>query len=230
MAVARNDVSTVVHLLGAMKPSKKTFVVSTNDDHQGRAEYQQRDTDVIVNGTTALIDACIMGNMTMARALIAAGADVNAAGVGGWTPLMWTSTTNRKDVACMLIRSGACVDAKNAFGRTPLMIASSHGNIRVVRALLDAGADVSSVDINGWSAMMHTANHFGRDRQRASVMRALLTKILTQNASLENSPSILPFMLASPLMIAAMRHDHVLMHLLLHAGADPSWVFNMELM
>lgn len=53
-----------------------------------------------------------------ARALISAGADVNAADVNGVTPLMRASRNGNADVVRELLASGACRDARDSSGRS----------------------------------------------------------------------------------------------------------------
>ena len=57
------------------------------------------------------------GNIEAVKRQIAAGADVNAKYVDGWTPLHLATT---KEVVELLIAKGADVNAKNTNGMTPL--------------------------------------------------------------------------------------------------------------
>lgn len=64
-------------------------------------------------GLTILMMA---GTADIAAALIAAGADVNAASETGVTPLMQAAGTGRADVVRVLLQAGACAAARNANG------------------------------------------------------------------------------------------------------------------
>jgi len=60
-----------------------------------------------------------------ARYLVEHGADVNAAGDYGWTPLHAAAYQGLNDVIEYLVSKGANIDAKDALGQTPLSIALS---------------------------------------------------------------------------------------------------------
>ena len=84
-----------------------------------------RDNDF---GKTPLFYAIQFNNLAGAKALIDAGADVNAA------------YYNKRDDGCSSI---------TGWGRTPLMHAAQHGSIQMVDLLIARGANVSSLDDNG---------------------------------------------------------------------------------
>jgi hypothetical protein len=54
------------------------------------------------------------------RLLIAKGADVNAKGRSGWTPLHFAANGGHREVAKLLIAKGADLNAKTSDGVTPL--------------------------------------------------------------------------------------------------------------
>ena len=86
------------------------------------------------------------------KALIAAGADVNAKNDDGETPLMWS--TDETTVKA-LIKAGADVNARDRKGRTPLMYQYSP---KVDKVLIDAGADVHARDAQGMTALHHVSS------------------------------------------------------------------------
>lgn len=81
------------------------------------------------------------GNPEAAKALIAAGADVNRASKYGNMPLHAAGGDGNLAVLKILIAAGAKVDARNTDGETPLHIAAEEGHANTATALLDAGAD-----------------------------------------------------------------------------------------
>ena len=73
-----------------------------------------------ITGLTALHQAAFHGHTAIARLLIGAGADVNAANRRGETPLHSTVYWGHREIAGLLIANGAAVNAKLENGQTPL--------------------------------------------------------------------------------------------------------------
>ncbi|KAF7939835.1 hypothetical protein EAE99_001640 [Botrytis elliptica] len=78
------------------------------------------------------------------RALIEAGADVNASDELSLTPLMKVVVDNLPDAIDLLIEKGAHVDAKGFREHAALSMAANAGNIVAVKKLLAAGAEVDA--------------------------------------------------------------------------------------
>ena len=143
------------------------------------------------------------------RALIGAGADVNAFDNHGRTALMRASGYGG-DVERVraLIRAGADVNAANDYGWTALMEASGDGgDVERVRALIRAGADVNAVDDDGETALME-ASRLG-DVER---VRALIRAGADVNAVDDDG--------GTALMEASRRGDVERVRALIGAGAD----------
>jgi cytohesin len=85
------------------------------------------------------------------EALLAAGADVNAAADAGlrWTPLHEAAFAGHARVMQALLQAGADREARDVGGRTPLHAAVMANQIGTVRALLSAGADSRALDEGG---------------------------------------------------------------------------------
>lgn len=119
-------------------------------------------------GITPLSWAIGDGKYFAAKALIDAGADVNArSGYEDVTPLMVVATQlaaktrqgnlvqgpQPLDLARALIDKGADVNALSKDGVTALMIAAGHNNAPVIGLLVGAGADPNAKSANGQSAI-----------------------------------------------------------------------------
>lgn len=75
------------------------------------------------------------------RAMLEAGADVNAGQPDGATALHWAVHFDDLDLAQVLIAEGADVDAQNDYGATPLILACTNANGAMVERLIEAGAN-----------------------------------------------------------------------------------------
>lgn len=98
---------------------------------------------------TALMYLSLLGETQRARALIAAGAQVNRL---GWTPLHYAASKGRDDTLRMLIAQHAIVNAPGPDGTTPLMMAALSGRESTVRLLLENGADATMFNLKHQTA------------------------------------------------------------------------------
>lgn len=104
-----------------------------------------------------LVDAVKAGDAARVRALVDAGADVNAAEPDGATPLHWAAYAGDVEATRLLLDAGAVADTGNRYGVRPLSLACLAGSPGVVEALLDAGANPNSILTEGETALMTAA-------------------------------------------------------------------------
>jgi ankyrin repeat protein len=104
-----------------------------------------------------LVAAAKTGNVAQVRALIAEGADPNAAEPDGTTPLHWAAHLQDVEATRLLLGAGAVANTSNRYGVRPLSLAAVGGHPDVVRALLDAGANPNSSLPEGETALMTAA-------------------------------------------------------------------------
>ncbi|MCH2184835.1 ankyrin repeat domain-containing protein, partial [Myxococcota bacterium] len=112
--------------------------------------------------TVRLFDACKDKLTTPAQVeeLIKAGAEIDARGGDGRTPLMCAAGFDmNSEVINLLINAGAEVNARDLIGYTPLIIAASKTqNPEVITAIIKGGAEVNARDIFDLTPLMHAAD------------------------------------------------------------------------
>jgi len=95
---------------------------------------------------TALALAALENEPKIAKALIKAGADVDAHSETGQPPIVAAARSGSVAVTQALLGAGAKVDERDQLGRSALMVAAMESNPGVVSILLDNGADVTARD------------------------------------------------------------------------------------
>jgi len=95
--------------------------------------------------------AASAGNAAEVERLIDGGADVNARGPGGRSPLHYAAEQGGLEVVQLLLNKGADANAEDQGQCTPLHLAAQGGHREVSEALLKAGAEVNAVDAVGWT-------------------------------------------------------------------------------
>jgi ankyrin repeat protein len=108
-------------------------------------------------GSTALMHAAAYAPLQCMKALIDAGADVNAVSEKGFTPLMWAASDPAK--LKLLLANKADVRVRSKDGNTVLILARQNGFTASVPVLLAAGAP----DEDGMDAANRPAMMFSRD-------------------------------------------------------------------
>jgi ankyrin repeat protein len=194
---------------GADVNARSHYVAAANGrGFEGRTPVADRTEakpeDFASGWLTPLMLAAREGDVAMARALVGAGADVDAVAGDGKTALALAAFNGNYDVASFLVDNKADVNRADAQRFTPLFWAVDRRNMEtapnfpwmvtadsmpLIRALLDAGADPNAL-----------VNNTPRARMR------------------EGSPRIV---FATALMRAAFAADLELVQLLLERGADP---------
>ena len=124
--------------INACDPAIDDFIARYGED--GEVELADLHKDMIAANKMDYI-VWLAGNYCpYTRALIDAGADINAKDEAGSTALMVASEYGRTEIVKLLIAAGADVNIKNELGWTALMWASRWGRKETVKLLIDAGA------------------------------------------------------------------------------------------
>ena len=115
------------------------------------------------------------------KALVEAGADVNARDANQATPLHWAVATGRTNLPILqyLVDHGADVNTKNAWDITPLHSAALNGDAPAVERLLELGADETAVSQTNQTAedmARGKAKTFFAERKRRKAERKVNAK------------------------------------------------------
>ena len=110
------------------------------------------------NGQTDLIEAAMLGQNEIIKALIELGSDVNAANKGGSTALLWAATNGHIETVKLLVDLNAVINEKEKTGWTALMGAARSGSSETVRFLVEQGADIHARMENGKTAVSVAGN------------------------------------------------------------------------
>ncbi len=113
----------------------------------------------------AFLTAARMGEITIARMLLDAGANVEAVGpkaliLAADPNSQGVTDQSQNDMVALLIQLGVDVNTKNEYGWTPLHLAANRGYLAVVQSLIDAGAEVNGICEchgfleGGWTALL----------------------------------------------------------------------------
>jgi ankyrin repeat protein len=168
----------------------------------------------IPGGMTPLHYAARDGRLDIARALLDAGAAIDATDRNDIAPLLLAIVNNHVDVARFLIARGADVHAVDWYGRTPLWAAVETRNMDVDNASFE-----NSIDREPFLGLIRDLLDRGVDpdvrmREWPPVRRAFLRA--TSDLSWVDLTGQTPF------LKAALHGDVTVMRLLLDHGADPA--------
>ena len=194
--------------------------------HEKKVEYTMRSLRLIAFVATLCLtaltwvsaaidapvaDAAMRQDADAVRALLATGADVNAAQGDGMTGLHWAARHGATEIVRLLLDAGADRGVTTRLGdHTPLHVASRAGQAPTVSMLLDAGAAANARTTTGATPL-----HFAAVAGNVNTLTTLLDHGADANARE-------PVWGQTPLMFAAAADRADALAVLLARGADPA--------
>ncbi|XP_069031782.1 ankyrin repeat and SOCS box protein 4 [Embiotoca jacksoni] len=172
------------------------------------------------NGKTPLHVACEVSNSDCVALLLAHGAKINSLSLSGHMPLHYCITRESVDCAKQLILKGAKVNvaSHNNDEDTPLHTAARFGIPELVALFLAHGASVDAVNSLQETPLMTAAFWaFDSKEQIYSEDHHVVCRLLLDHRA---DPDLKEDDHKTALHKAAWNCDHVLMQMLLEAGAD----------
>lgn len=150
--------------------------------------YEVDDTGVATGSWVSyasLHDAARANDANAVRAMLEAGANVDARDIHDRTPLHWAADAS---VAWALLEAGANVDARDKYSKTPLLVAVIFDSPNLIRALLDGGADIEARDDTGFTPLISATQG-----NNPNAVRALVEEGADVNAQLYSGHSVCHF-------------------------------------
>jgi len=135
------------------------------------------DANVDFRGATALAAAARSGDPESARALLEAGARVDAATEQGSTPLMAAARAGNVGYARVLLEAGADPTRHTDTGATALHLAAQGNATELVELLLERGADPNSTTRSGYSPLEVALSAGSADSARALAARGAVINL-----------------------------------------------------
>lgn len=163
--------------------------------------------DAATYRASPLYKAVVDGDVVKARALIAAGADVNFKAHGDGTPLIEATRQGRTDLVDLLLANGADPSLTVRGDGSPLIAAADAGHADIAKALVERGASVDDV-VRGDSTPLINAIRSGD----LATVRYLVDKGANVNNPAQGD--------GSPLIEAVHSGRAEIVDLLLAKGAD----------
>ncbi len=113
--------------------------------------------DIEREGEQSLSDSVVAGDLSLASALLANGAEVDEPRVNGFTPLMRAAIRDDAAMVRLLVGHGADLSATTPGGLTAGHVAAEANAVNAMRVLIEAGVDLWYRSGNGMNTLHHAA-------------------------------------------------------------------------
>ena len=176
-----------------------------------------------IGSDESLHSAVSRGNIERVRMLVERGADLNAEGMYGRTPLYYAALCGQSNIVDYLLDKGAD-PTKGASWKghnTPLHVAAFEGHVSIVAALIEHGVKVDLLD-DAQQTPLHEAAWHGQP----DVVRYLISQGADVNAKDKSGHTPLVSSGRVSLSTKYTQHDSEIAALLVEAGADVNHVDN----
>jgi len=164
--------------------------------------------DVFLNKTAvAVAQAAENGDFIKLRAFSNEGANLDAQGFDGATPLIWAAVKGNQDGFRTLLELGADPNIEDDKGVTVLMLAAEMGNLHLMQLAVKYGGNVHATHPNGATALMVASSGGNTD---------LVQYLISQDADVNASDDLGN----TALIYSSMAGQSKVVELLLKSGAD----------
>lgn len=127
-----------------------------------------------LSGATPLMRATRANDIAQAKALIEAGADVNAKDDIHDSPYLYAGARGHLEILNMTLQHGADLKSTNRYGGTALIPAAERGHVATVQRLIEAGVDVNHVNRLGWTALLEAVMLGDGSERYQAIVKALI--------------------------------------------------------
>ncbi|PPS21060.1 ankyrin [Brachyspira murdochii] len=99
--------------------------------------------NIKIENSESIHIACLYGDLSKIKRLLASGININSKDFSDKTPLMYAAEDGAIDTIDFLIRNGANINDTDVRGDSALIIAVKNNNIKASQLLIEKGADLN---------------------------------------------------------------------------------------
>jgi ankyrin repeat protein len=137
-------------------PKKRRLVAAIlNGNQKELLEYRPKDINSEIRfGETALMISAKVGELSIAKALLELGCDINTPSINyGESALFIACSYGHLEFVRFLLENRAFIESENLYHETPIFAAALNFHFDIVRLLVQHGANTSKINKNGFSVL-----------------------------------------------------------------------------